>query len=176
MPVNIHPTDDTVMEAVRTFLLGVLPTGWEVFQGQDNRVPEPAAPNFIVMTPAHRVRLSTNVNTWARDPAPTEIAHASDVEVRVQLDIHGPGGADAGSMIATLMRDEWGIEQLASFGVTPLYATDGQQLPFLNAENQYENRWVMEVAYQITANVSTPADFAATLEPTVNPPYGGQYP
>lgn len=176
MAVEIHPTDDTVMTAVRTFLLGVLPTGWEVFQGQGNRVPEPTALNFIVMTPAHRVRLSTNVNTWAAVPDPTVIDHASDVEVRVQLDIHGPGGADAGSMIATLMRDEWGIEQLRAFGVTPLYASDGRQLPFLNAESQYENRWVMEVAYQITPIVSTPADFAATLTATVNPPYGGQYP
>lgn len=177
MAVEIHPTDETVMTAVRTFLLDVLPDGWEVFQGQDNRVPEPSAVNFVVMTPAHRKRLSTNTVTWdTTDPAPTTLAHDSDVEVRTQLDIHGPGGADAGSMIATLMRDEWGIEQLRGFGVTPLYATDGDQVPFINGEGQYENRWVMEVAFQIVPTVSTPAEFAATLETTIYPPYGGQYP
>lgn len=165
------------MTAVRAFLLDVLPTGWEVFQGQNNRVPEPTAANFIVMTPAHRVRMSTNTVKWdTTDPAPTTLDHISDVEVRVQLDIHGPGGADAGSMIATLMRDEWGVAQLASYNVAPLYATDGNQVPFINAEHQYENRWVMDVAFEIVPTVSTPADFAATLNPTIYPPYGGQYP
>lgn len=174
MTVSIAPTDDTVMTAVRTLLVDVLPNTWEVFQGQGNRVPEPQGQNFVVMTPTHRNRLSTNTVDWDMvDPAPTELQHEHDVEVTVQIDIHGDGGADAASMIATLMRDDWGIQQLAGMGVTPLYATDGAQRPFLNAEHQYENRWVMEVAFQITPIVSTTAEFAATLTPTINPPLGG---
>lgn len=174
MTVNITPTDDVVTTAVRKFLVAVLPTGWEAFLGQGNRVPEPNGENFVVMTPTHRDRLSTNTVYWDEvDPEPTTLQHEHDTKIIMQLDIHGPGGADAASMIATLMRDEWGISQLEGEGIVPLYATDGKQLPFYNAEHQYEDRWVMEVAFQMTPIVSTTAEFAATLTPTINPPLGG---
>lgn len=175
MPLSISLTEDAVLTAVRTLLLAILPAGWEVITGQANRVPEPKSVNFVVMTPASRVRLSTNTDAWPLDnPAPAAIDVAHGVEVKFQLDIHGPGGADAGSLIATIMRDQWGVEQLKNSGITPLYANDGRQLPFLNAENQYEDRWVMEASFQIAPSVSTPAEFAATLDPIVHPPIGGQ--
>jgi hypothetical protein len=173
MALSITPTDDAVMTAIRTLLLDILISGWEVFRGQANRVPEPAGVNFIVVTPAYRVRLSSNTVTWENVEDPDALAHAHDVEVRVQLDIHGPGGADAATLIATIMRDEWGVDRLKSAGVVPLYANDGHQLPFQNAESQWEDRWVMEAAFQIVPTVSTPAEFAATLTPTINPPLGG---
>lgn len=174
MTLTISPVDATVMTAIRTLLLDILPDGWEVFRGQANFVPEPIGDNFIVVTPAYRTRLSTNTVTWDNAvPDPSTLDHAHDLEVRVQLDIHGPGGADAGTMIATIMRDDWGVESLKSFGVTPLYANDGHQMPFLNAESKWEDRWIVEAAFQIVPIVSTPAEFAATLETTINPPLGG---
>lgn len=175
MGLSITPTDDAVLTAVRSLLLAALPSGWEVIAGQANRVPEPQGLNFVVMTPARRTRLSTNTDTWDRsDAAPVSIDIAHDVEVGFQLDIHGPGGADAGSLISAVLRDAWGVDFLQSTGVTPLYATDGRQVPFLNAENQYEDRWVIEAAFQIVPTVSTPAEFAATLDTTVYPPIEGQ--
>lgn len=177
MALNISPSDDAVLTAVRALLLAILGDGWEVFQGQGNRVPEPAGDNFVVMTPVHRNRLSTNTVTWdtaAEDP--TALAHRHDVEIQFQLDIHGPLGADAATTIAMLLRDDWAVPQLAPAGVAPLYATDGNQLPFINGEHQYENRWVMTAAFQIVPTVSTPAEFTASLDATIFPPFGGRFP
>lgn len=59
------PTQSDVQTALRAFLLYVLPAGVEVVQGQDNRVPEPAVANFVVMTLLRQERLATNVDTYA---------------------------------------------------------------------------------------------------------------
>ncbi len=60
-------TQTQVLTAVRSFLLGVVPPGTEVIRGQDNRVPEPAADDFIVMTPILQPRLGTNRTTYFDD-------------------------------------------------------------------------------------------------------------
>src|SRR6476660_6355517 len=53
--------------ALRSFLLRVLPEGTEVVRGQDNRVPEPVAANFVVMTPLLQPRLGTNEVSYFDD-------------------------------------------------------------------------------------------------------------
>ncbi len=167
-------TEDAMMTAVRTFLLSILPDDIEVFQGQDNRVPEPVGPDFVMMTPRRRSRLATNVVTWPlADVDPDELEHAKSTEVLVQLDIHGPAGADHAQTIATLWRDDFACQALKSANIQPLFANDGNQLPFQNAEHQWEDRWVMEIVFQATPIISTPQEFAATLDADIMPPLGG---
>lgn len=167
-------TDDDIFTAFRTFLLDITPTGFEVFQAQSNRVPEPVGPDFIIMTAKARVRLATNTDTYDTtdpDPAAINVQHNSRFEM--QLDIHGPSGSDVASVIATLFPDDFGRRALAETSVTPLYASDGNQMPFINGEQQYENRWVMTLSAQIKPKVSTPMQFAASLTPVINPALGG---
>lgn len=64
---TLSVTEAQVLAALRSFLLGVLPSGTEVIRGQDNRVPEPVAPNFIVMTPLLQPRLGTNEVSYFDD-------------------------------------------------------------------------------------------------------------
>lgn len=168
------PIDDTITTAVRSFLLAVIPANVEVFQGQANRVPEPVSENFVMFTPRSRRRLATNQVTWPLDdPAADALAHGHSTEIIFQLDLHGPLGADMAQTIGTLWRDEYACQALASAGIQPLFANDGNQLPFINGEHQYENRWVMEIALQASPIVSTPQDFAATLAATIEPSLGG---
>jgi len=61
---NPVPASALAYEATRAFLLAVLPAGTEVIRGQVNRVPEPVSPNFVLMSPATRLRLSTNQDTY----------------------------------------------------------------------------------------------------------------
>jgi hypothetical protein len=166
-------TEDTFLTAVRAFLLLVVPTGWEVVQGQDNRVPEPTAANFIVMTPVNRSRLATNIDVYVASETGGQIDTAvfsHSTQCDVQLDIHGEGGADAAQTIATLFRDDYAVQSMAAYAVTPLYATDGHQVPFINAEQQYEDRWVMTLSLQIVPAISTSAQFADTVVVSIEPP------
>lgn len=161
-------TESQIMDALRAFLLSLSLAGApEVIQGQANRVPEPAGEDFIVFTPTYRRRIETNVETWttAPDPAPapTEIAAGRGTEITVQLDIHGSNGSDNAQVIATLWRSDYACRAIDPTIFQPLFATDGQQMPFINAERQFENRWVMSVVLQANPIVSTTAQFADSV-------------
>lgn len=58
-------TESNVFTALRSFLLSVLPTATDVIKAQVNRVPEPANPNFVLMTPLRRERIETNIDSSA---------------------------------------------------------------------------------------------------------------
>lgn len=62
MTVTVSPSQAAVQATFRLLLLSVLPAGVEVVEGQDNRVPEPESPDFVVMTVLSGYRLSTNLD------------------------------------------------------------------------------------------------------------------
>lgn len=87
----------------------------------------------------------------------------------VQLDIHGPASGDNAKVIEGLFRSEVAIDSFiaSGFDVAPLYCDEAMQLPFINGENQYEDRYVMSACMQINPIIGTPQQFAEELDPTV---------
>lgn len=155
-------TQSNIQTALRAFLLQVLPTGWEVFEGQDNRVPEPAGADFVVMNVISRTRLETNGYTYMPPPGQQLVAGSETITqayaVTFQLDFHSAtvgDASDAAVMVGTLWRDDVGVQALAASGypVSPLHADDPKQVPFINAEQQYETRWVLDAVMQVNAGV-----------------------
>lgn len=71
----------------------------------------------------------------------------------IQLDVHGPNSADNAQVITTLFRDAFAVEAMKP-NVTPLYADEAKQIPFINDQSQYEYRWVIEAAMQINPVVA----------------------
>lgn len=155
-------TEDDAIAALRDFLLLVLPSGIEVVQGQDNYVPEPAGPNHIILTPASRTHLSSSY----REPRPDDdaVLVSRSTRIDIQMDVYGPNGSDYAQVISTLLRDDYGCQAMAGTGVQPLYCDDGQQMPLVNGEKQYEQRWRLHAQLQIDPTVSTPAQFADMVE------------
>lgn len=165
MAATISITETHVYTAVGRFLLSVLPAGVEVIRAQVNRVPEPASPDFVTMTSGRRERLATNVTTYT-DPGsnPGSTSALQAMRMTIQLDVHGPAGADNATLITTLWRDEYASIFLAAqnAGMAPLYTSDPQQLPFVNGEQQWEDRWTFDLALQVNAVVTTTQEFADT--------------
>lgn len=64
MALQPVPNQTQIFTGLRTVLLGILPTGVEVVQGQANQVPEPKSPDFVVMTVIRRQRISTNLDLY----------------------------------------------------------------------------------------------------------------
>lgn len=90
-----------------------------------------------------------------------------NTEVAIQVDLHAPDSqaVDFARTVSTTIRDEFGTSFFAALpaplnGVSPLYADDPQQAPFLNAEQQYEWRETLEVHLQFNPSVSVPAQYA----------------
>lgn len=87
-------------------------------------------------------------------------------QVDVQLDVYGPASADNAQIISTLLRDPYGVAKFAEsgFDVSPLYAIDPRQAPFVDEQNQYENRWIVEAALQANQVVlGVPQQFADSV-------------
>lgn len=57
-------TESQTFAALRSFLLAIFPTGTDVIKAEVNRVPEPQAADFVVMTATLRQRLETNRNAY----------------------------------------------------------------------------------------------------------------
>lgn len=164
--------EQAIFGAMAAFLHTILPALGpdDIVQGQDNRVSEPITGDFVVMTRAPITRLSTTVSTWDETNAnPTTTDATAPTQIGIQLDVHGENSGDHAQTILTLFRSDYGATQWPA-GIAPLYCDEPQQLPFLDGEMQYENRWVIFAYIQANPVVSTPAQFAATLTVATTPP------
>lgn len=87
-------------------------------------------------------------------------------QVTIQIDVHGSDSGDNAQTITTMFRDPVGVALFAATGVdvTPLYTDEPKQIPFVNAEQAYEDRWVINALLQVNPAVSVPQQFAAELE------------
>lgn len=229
MSIIVSPDESALFTALGNVLIGMLPAGTEVVQAQVNRVPEPKAANYVVMTATRLGRLSTNID------APGDVAftasisgttmHVTDIQIgtildgatvfgtgvtpgttvtgtlggtggtgdyivspsqivpsqqmssghmhvtqpldaTVQLDVHGPNCGNNARIISTLFRDADGVRRFVEEGdiAAPLWAEDPRQIAFVNDQNQYESRWVVEVHLQVNETVlGIPQQFAGTL-------------
>ena len=90
------------------------------------------------------------------------LAATRPAELVVRLDVHGPNSCDNALRISTLMRSYFGVLAFQELGLSvgPLYTSDPQQTPYFNAEQQYEERWTVEVHLQINPTVSVTQQFA----------------
>ena len=87
-------------------------------------------------------------------------------QLRIQLDVHGSLSADNAQTIATLFRDPYGAETLCAGGldIAPLYTSEPRQTPFINAEQQVENRWVIDVEIQANIVVELAQQFMGQID------------
>ena len=175
-------TETAIFTALRSFLLAILPTGIEVVRGLDNRVAEPECVNFVTMTPIMRERIAMNTTTYVdgaflTPPVAGTRTDLQPVKVTIQLDVHGPSSADNTQIITTLFRSGYAAQFFAGLAVNvwPLYASEPRQMPFMNGEQQAEERWTMDAVVQANATVTTPQDFAAQLVVTTNE-VGAEFP
>lgn len=160
-------TESNTLQAVGNFLVAVLPTGTPVVVGQDNRVAPPQAANYAEMTPITRTRLATNLTTYSDGfPAnPTTRADTQATMVTIQVDTFGPLSADNATLIQTLFRSGWGVDQFAAsgFDVSPLYTSEPRQMKFTDESHQVQQRWSLDLACHCNPVVTVPQDFADHL-------------
>lgn len=90
-------------------------------------------------------------------------------ELRVQMDVHGPNSSNNAKIIEGIFRTEVAVYSFLNGGldVAPLYCDDPRQIPFINAEKQYENRWSIDAHLQFNPVIGTHQQFADQLEVTL---------
>ncbi|RYY79933.1 MAG: hypothetical protein EOO69_04510 [Moraxellaceae bacterium] len=129
------------MTALRGFILSVIPD-IEVVKGLDNGVAPPKG-QYILLTPLFACRLATNTTNYLQ----THQVITQPQKYAMQIDCYGEKSSDHASLLTTLLRDEYACSQFPE-NIQPLYADDPKLMPFVNAEQLYEKRWVITVYFQ----------------------------
>ena len=142
MSAAVSPIESDVLTALRSFIVGLIPSV-EVVRGLGNRVPMPPAP-FIAITTILQKRLATNVDTYN---AEQQQMSQADMQVDVQIDCYGPNSLSWATILAILLRDPYGCDQLSP-NCQPLYADEPRMMPLIDAEQQYEERWMLQASLQ----------------------------
>lgn len=151
MPVTMDINDQDVFTALVVFFNSFLPVGTEVIQAQDNRVSMPKS-GFVAMNNAGIDRLSFNVDYYQSLTQGKTILTPS--KYSMQLDFYGPDAAQWAMQTVALFRDEYATQIFPS-NIQPLYADDPVQIPLIDAEAQYEQRWKLEASLQYNPTLST---------------------
>lgn len=152
-------TETQVFTGLRAFVLAVTGLdGQYVLRAPLNAAAMPNGP-FVLISALAQTPMATNAASYT---ATTETISRSTDWVG-QLDCYGANSGDMAQSLATLFRDDWGCEQLAPYGIQPLYAGDAHMLPLVNSEDLYEERWTLEVHVAYTPALSVPIDTADAL-------------
>ncbi len=91
------------------------------------------------------------------------------IEMVIQCDVHGAVSGDNAQRISTLWFDQFAVNAFAATGadIAPLYASDPRQIPFVNDQDQWEERWAIELHMQANPVLTVTQQFAAALQMTV---------
>lgn len=140
-------TRDVLLKVLRSYILSIAPDQ-RVLRTPINRASPPVGP-FISMTPGAVKALATNTHDMLRTKRSSQFD--------CQIDCYGLGSGDIATQLSMLFRDNYAAQHFAQFGleIYPLYAGDEKQLPIVNGEEQYEERWTFDVAMQFNPVVST---------------------
>lgn len=86
----------------------------------------------------------------------------------VQIDFHGAdtSAADMAQTFSTLFRDAYATSFFSqrSAAISPILADDPRQMPFINDQQQYEWRWIVEARMQVNQKVLVPQQYADEVE------------
>jgi hypothetical protein len=79
-------------------------------------------------------------------------------ECTIQLGFHSADNtsADMAQVVAQMIRDPYGVAYIngQNAAVTPLFASPPRQVPYINAEDQFEFRWIVECILQANITIT----------------------
>ena len=172
MSVILDINDQDIFKAMRVFIQSFVPSTVQVVQAQDNRVPMPKG-GFITMNNTGMDRLSFNIDNYQSVVQGKTVL--TPTQYSMQLDFYGPDSQEWAMQTMALFRDEYATEIFPP-NIQPLYADDPVQIPLIDGEAQYEQRWKLVASLQYNPILSTTqqsmvaVDIAlAPIDQTFNP-------
>lgn len=151
MSVTINIDDQDIFAALIVFFKTFIPSNVEIVQAQDNLVAMPKG-GFITMNNSEMNRLSFNVDDY--NPALQEKYILTPTRYVVQLDFYGPDSQIWAMQTQALFRDQYATDIFPA-NIQPLYADDPVQIPLIDGEEQYEQRWKISANLQYNPLLTT---------------------
>jgi len=156
MPYKPSITVNSIIDALYGFLR-LFEAGAEIVQSQQNRVPMPKSPVFV-LTPINQSNIETpSVVVEDRDAIIT-----TPTRITIQVDIFGEYSVDLCTAIIAVIRS--GVsDTYFQNGMAILHCDDGMQSQFITGEQQFEQRWILQIVMQFNPGVVMPLTTANKL-------------
>ena len=160
-PATLTQTDDSILTVVRSFLLAyAVPDGTEVIGDVNNLVSMPKNP-YVIMNHLGKPRLATNMQALFVTGVGTATLATSSIyqstKYGLQLDCGDNSPAhDSGNWaqrISMIWRSGFADAYFKPYGMAPLYTDEPHHAPWANGENQWEDRWIIDVYLQVNPGV-----------------------
>jgi hypothetical protein len=135
-------TEEQLYTKLYTYLSGLFPAdSAKIVRGFQNQSPMPQ--NAIIYTLLPFTQDLDQAQYWNEDDEST--VQGSKLQM-LQVDFYGATSYDKVMKLFTLWRSPYTTDRLTE--IQPLYANSPRGMDFVNEQNQYEKRFMLEVALQ----------------------------
>lgn len=152
-------TTDNIIDVLADYIEPICGT---CQQAQANRIPMPKG-QFCILTPLRFIRLSTTRDI-KQDTGSSLTSAMGYTEVRqadIQVDIYGQGAGDRAIALETTFASSYGYDKIKAIDkrLAPLYSSSAIQAPMINAESQWQERYIVTLSLQAHITVSFSQDY-----------------
>lgn len=164
MNAVLTPTEDQVFDALFGWIantLGLPDNTDQIIKGFQNLAATPLG-SYIVISPGILQRQDFGRRAYV--PAAGGLDLIAHNTYSYQIDCYGPRSAERASIIAGAWRTMWGVDTMQSAALVPLYADSAQQLNIVNAEGQFEQRFMVRLFGQVNQTIRVSQDYFDTLD------------
>lgn len=168
MSYTLDVLDANVFTVLGNFIASVtgLAPG-QVVRVPNNRVPMPKTYPFVTMSPVFQEMIHRPVASVS-DPLvqPQSATLSQAIRYQIQVDAFGPTAGDVMQQIHGVFESPDAFDFFAGQaiqGVYPIYANSPHQAPLVDAEDEYEIRWIMDISLQYNPSLTTSVQTASTV-------------
>lgn len=142
--------DDALVMCVGDFCRWVVGGRLPIVRGWANAVSRPNEP-YVMVTPFGTTHLAQSTTHYLPDPDDAKTGTATvhrSMSRRVQCDFYGEDSERQARTVAMLFQNRVGASFLADRHLSPLTASNPQELTAANGAEQAEIRWMVELEIQ----------------------------
>lgn len=162
VPSGGYMNDYTIDNIIDTLADFVEPICGKVQQAQVDRTPMPKG-EFCIMTPLRFTRLSTtrDIEQDTGNPSNSAMGYTEVRQGDIQVDIYGANAGDRAIALETLFTSSYGFDAIKAIDprLAPLYSSAAIQAPMINAESQWQERYIVTLSLQAHITVSLSQDY-----------------
>lgn len=167
--------DYTIDNLIDTLADFIEPIAGACQQAQADRVPMPKG-QFCIITPLRFKRLGTtrDIKGDTGDSSTSTMSYTEIRQADIQVDIYGESAGDRAVALETLFASSYGYETINALDarLAPLYSSEAIQAPMINAESQWQERYIITLSLQAHITLTLRQDYfdhaSITLEQVDN--------
>lgn len=164
MSAVLNTSKQDLYKEIRDYLLTLFPAASaQIVQALNNNEPLPE--NAIVMQALFDRNLDETSIYF--DPDEEQATAQNSVDVRLQLSFYGSEAENRSRIVYTLWKSAYTTERMVK--CQPLYAQGNDLRPYINDSNQYEQRWICDLALQYNPAVSYTQESAESAQINIRP-------